>query len=166
MKMFVRLWQYLAQLFVERKIFQTNVVENIKTYFMFHNFFFESRTLYEIMWKNMVEPDHIWQYVPVIWYTRFTYWITNGTDTHSECVILIALPCEPWFRKRSLILRSYEHCLSRCCLFLITCVILSACLQMCWLQTCTYIFLREVSQVTQVSSKYIGRKCNHFLPAW
>jgi len=37
--------------------FQTRVEENIKTYFMFNNFFFETNAIYEIMWKNIVQPD-------------------------------------------------------------------------------------------------------------
>jgi hypothetical protein len=41
-----------------KKKFQKNIVEKIKIYFMFKNFFFESRALYEIMWKTVVEPDH------------------------------------------------------------------------------------------------------------
>jgi hypothetical protein len=56
--MFVHLWQYLTQFLIERKTFQTNAVENIKIYFIFSNFFFESRALYEIMWKTMAQPDH------------------------------------------------------------------------------------------------------------
>jgi hypothetical protein len=38
-------------------MFQTKVVEKIKTHFMFNNFFSESRAVYEIMSKNMVEPE-------------------------------------------------------------------------------------------------------------
>ena len=37
-------------------MFQTKDVEKIKTHFMFNNFF-ENCAVYEIMWKNMVEPD-------------------------------------------------------------------------------------------------------------
>jgi hypothetical protein len=33
------------------------VVQKIKTHFMFNNFFSENRAVYEIMWKNMVEPN-------------------------------------------------------------------------------------------------------------
>jgi len=34
------------------------VVEKIKRHiFMFSNFSFEHRAIYEIMWKNIVEPD-------------------------------------------------------------------------------------------------------------
>jgi len=30
--------------------------ENQNTHFVFSNFFFENRAVYEIMWKNIVEP--------------------------------------------------------------------------------------------------------------
>jgi hypothetical protein len=34
------------------------VVEKIKTrFYMLNDFFSENRVVYEIMWKNMVEPD-------------------------------------------------------------------------------------------------------------
>jgi hypothetical protein len=42
---------------LEWEIFQTEVVEIIKThFFMFSNFFSENRAVCEIMWKNTVEP--------------------------------------------------------------------------------------------------------------
>ena len=47
----------------------------------------ENRAVYETMWKNIVEPgrphDSITQHM------RITCWITNATNTQSECVILI-----------------------------------------------------------------------------
>jgi hypothetical protein len=36
---------------------QTKVVEKIKTRFMLNNVFSENRAVYEIMWKNTVQPD-------------------------------------------------------------------------------------------------------------
>jgi len=36
---------------------QAQDVENNKTHFMFNTFFSENRAVYEIMWKNTVEPD-------------------------------------------------------------------------------------------------------------
>jgi hypothetical protein len=36
---------------------------------------------------------------------RFSWWITKATDTHSEYVILIALPRPQWLRERTLMLR-------------------------------------------------------------
>jgi hypothetical protein len=40
-------------------MFQTKVVEKIKTHILFATIFFFSgiRAVYEIMWKNMVQPD-------------------------------------------------------------------------------------------------------------
>ena len=34
-----------------------NKAVETKTHFMFNNFFSENRAVYEIMWKDMVEPD-------------------------------------------------------------------------------------------------------------
>jgi hypothetical protein len=45
---------YVAQFFLEWEIFQTKVLENIKTHFVFNNLF-ENRAVYETMWKNTVE---------------------------------------------------------------------------------------------------------------
>ena len=39
-----------------RKVSDKMLRENQKTYFMFNNPFFEIRAVYEIMWKNFVEP--------------------------------------------------------------------------------------------------------------
>jgi hypothetical protein len=47
--------QVLAQFFLEWEIFQIKVVEkNQNTSFVFNNIF-ENRTVYETMWKNIVE---------------------------------------------------------------------------------------------------------------
>jgi len=42
---------------------------------------------YEIMWKNIVEPDRLQM---TIWRTRIACWIPKAINTHSQCVILIA----------------------------------------------------------------------------
>jgi hypothetical protein len=47
----IRLWSYLAQFFLEWKIFQTSVVEKIET----HVLCFENHAFYEIVWKNNEE---------------------------------------------------------------------------------------------------------------
>jgi hypothetical protein len=36
-------------------VFQTNIVEKIKTHFTFDNFFLEIRAFNEMTWKNIVE---------------------------------------------------------------------------------------------------------------
>ena len=50
---------YLAQLFLERKMFQTNFVQKIKTHFVLSNFFYWGGGIVpfmnKIMWKNTVE---------------------------------------------------------------------------------------------------------------
>jgi hypothetical protein len=53
-------------------------------------FFFENRAVYEIMWKNAVDTDR--PQMETIWRMRFVCWITKATDTHPECVIIIAFP--------------------------------------------------------------------------
>ena len=42
---------------------------------------------------------------------RIAGWITKATDTHSECVILIAFSQQQWLRERASILRLYVHCI-------------------------------------------------------
>ena len=37
-------------------MFQTNVVEKVKTHFYVQEVFPENRAVYEVMWENMVEP--------------------------------------------------------------------------------------------------------------
>jgi len=38
-------------------MFQTKVVEKIKTRFIFNNFFSENRAINGILWKNVVQSD-------------------------------------------------------------------------------------------------------------
>ena len=44
-----------------------------------------SLAVYEITWKNIVEPSRP---QVTIWRMRIAYWITKATDTHSEYVLL------------------------------------------------------------------------------
>jgi hypothetical protein len=55
------------------------------------------------MWKNIVKPDR--PQMTIIWRMRFVCTITKATDTHSECVILIAYPRQQWLRERTSMLR-------------------------------------------------------------
>ena len=41
----------------EKSFRKKNCRENQNTRFIFKKFFFENRAVYEIMWKNMLEPD-------------------------------------------------------------------------------------------------------------
>jgi hypothetical protein len=52
------IFSYLAQLFLELKMFQAVVVEKIETHTLSSKTFFsKNRTIYEIMCKNVVERD-------------------------------------------------------------------------------------------------------------
>jgi hypothetical protein len=74
--------------------------ENQKTIFMFNNVYPKIVAVYEIMWKNMVEPG-----MPQM--------TTKATDTHSEYVIFIAFPRQQWLRERFSLLR-YTYIASLC----------------------------------------------------
>jgi hypothetical protein len=68
---------------------QTKVVEKFKTHILcsITSFFFENRAVYEIMWKNMVQPDRPQR---TVWRMHIAFWVTNTRDTHSEYEIFIA----------------------------------------------------------------------------
>jgi hypothetical protein len=70
-------------------MFQTKVVEKIETHIMFNIFFFENLTGYDIMWKNIVNPDRPRMRV---WCMLVACWIPQATNTVSEYVIIIAFP--------------------------------------------------------------------------
>jgi hypothetical protein len=80
-------------------MFQTKVVEKIKTYFMFSTFFFENPAVYEIMCKNIsagqAADDNITRRM------RIACWISEATITHSEYVILIAFTQQQWLYERA-----------------------------------------------------------------
>ena len=82
-------------------MFQTNVVEKIKTRILCSIFFFfyKNRSVYE-MWENMIEPDKC---ESIIRRMRIACWMTKATDTHSEYVTFIALPRQRGLRERSLL---------------------------------------------------------------
>ena len=55
----VRLWQYVAQFFLEWKVFKARVVQKIKTHFLFKKRFSENCAMYDmiyIIWRNVLEP--------------------------------------------------------------------------------------------------------------
>jgi hypothetical protein len=99
-------WSHIFQFLLEREIFQTKVVEKIKTQILGSNiFFFENRALYEIKSKNIVQPDKSQM---AIWCIRIACRITKVTNTHMEYVILIDFPLQQWLHKHPSILR-YTH---------------------------------------------------------
>jgi len=60
-------------------MFHTKVVEKNKTHFVFNNFIPESRVVYKIMGKNMVEPDRPHM---TLWRMRFAFLVSKASVTH------------------------------------------------------------------------------------
>jgi len=88
------------------------VVVEIKTRFMFNNFFFcffpKNPAVYEIMWKNIVERGRPQM---TIWRMRIPCWITKATNTQLAYVILIAFPPQQRLHERASMLRyTYIAC--------------------------------------------------------
>jgi len=70
-------------------MFQTNVVEKMKTHILYSVTFSDDRPVYEIMWQNVVQPD-----IPQMTTRpmRPECWISKFTDTYSGYLRLIAFP--------------------------------------------------------------------------
>ena len=74
----------------------------------------------------------------------------KATNTHSQCVMLIAFPLQQWLHERALLLRLYVHCLSRyniivnlTHLFAFVCLIYSNWIVMHGMENCIGICYRE-----------------------
>jgi len=74
-------------------MFQTKLAEKIKSHIIHPKIFFssENRVIYDIMWKNIVEPDSPQM---TTWSMRIVCWIPQATTKHSEYAILIAFPLQ------------------------------------------------------------------------
>jgi hypothetical protein len=86
-------------------MFQTGVVEKVRTYILYSIIFFVNRAFYEIMWKDVVQSGRPQM---TLWRMRFAYWTPKTANTHSVCVILIFFPLQQWLLERASILR-YTH---------------------------------------------------------
>jgi hypothetical protein len=66
-------------------MFQTNVVEKIKTHILCSVtfIFLENRAVYEKMWKNIVERGRPQM---TVWRMRIACWICMATNTHIQVV--------------------------------------------------------------------------------
>ena len=113
LKTHVHLWLYLAHFFLGWEMFRTKVVENIKKHiFMFNNFFSaENHAVYEIMWKNIVEPGrpHMTR-----WRMRIACW-TAKTETHTQDTSCFSTATVVARTRLSVTL--YLHCLSCFCIW-------------------------------------------------
>ena len=79
-----------------RKVSEKSCRVNQNTHFMFSIPPPENLTVYEIMWKNMVESCRPQTTVRRM---RIECRITEATNTHSQYVILIAFPLQQWLHE-------------------------------------------------------------------
>ena len=95
------------------KHFGHNLWTKQDTFFdQYYIIFFRKCALYKKMRKNTEEP-HMPQMT--IWRMSIACWITKATNTHSENVILVALPLQQWLHVRASMLRyTCIACLSFC----------------------------------------------------
>jgi len=93
-----------------RNVSDKRCTGNQNARFLFSNFFFESRAVYEIIWKNTAERGRPQM---TIWRIRFTYWIIKTTDTHTntKCNTYYFSTATMAARTR-LNVTLYVHCLS------------------------------------------------------
>jgi len=82
---------------------------NQNEHFVFSNFFFENRAVYEIMWKN-IERDRPQM---TTWRMRIAYWIPKATNTHTHNMwCLLFSHCNNGCDERASLLRyTYIFCL-------------------------------------------------------
>ena len=86
-------------------MFPSKFVEEIKTLILCpmtsHPPPTENRTIYEIIWKSVVEAGR-----PQlrIWHMRIAYWITRAINTPFEYAIVVAFPRKQWLHERTSLL--------------------------------------------------------------
>jgi hypothetical protein len=73
---------------LKMKMFQTRVVENINSHILCSVTFLKHHAIYEIMWKNIVQPDRPQM---AIWHMCIACWVTKVKNTHSEYITLNTL---------------------------------------------------------------------------
>jgi len=103
MKTYVHLW-YIDEFFSEWEMFQTKVVEEIKTQFVCVFFFFRNSCR---LWDNVGKYGTAGQATDdnIIRRVRFACWVIKATDAHSEYAIVIAFPRQQWLRQRASMLQ-------------------------------------------------------------
>jgi hypothetical protein len=89
MKINIHFWSHLAQFFLQWEMFQIEVAEKIKTHMLCSVMVLENCAIYEIIWKNIVQPGRP---QVTIWCGHIMYWIPKAINTHSKYLILF-FPC-------------------------------------------------------------------------
>jgi len=91
-------------------MFETKVVEKVKTHFVFSNFFSrKSCRLWDNM-SNVCRAGHRWQYgicALHAGYIRLHAHTHAHTHIHSQYAILIAFPLQQWIHERASIRYTY-----------------------------------------------------------
>ena len=94
---------HLSRILLRMGNVSDKVVGKVKTQvFCPRTFFSECRSVYEIMWKNIVEAD---RQQMTVWRMRIACWIAKARNTHSEYVILTAFPLQQWLYQITSMLR-------------------------------------------------------------
>ena len=107
---------YLIQFYWEWETFQTKFLDKIKTHILRSVTFFppQNCAVYEIMWKNIVEPDRPQMTIQYSACPLCAVYLR--LQTHSQYVILIAFPLQQWLNERaSMFCYTYIACLGLNC---------------------------------------------------
>ena len=107
--------QYLVHFFSEWEMLQAKFVEKIKIHVLCSVTSPtpppENLAVYEIIWKNILEPDMAQMTVQRM---LIACWIPKATDTQTEYVMLNVFPRQQWLRERATV-TFIAHC--RVCSF-------------------------------------------------
>jgi len=76
---------------------------------MFNNFLLENHVPYELKWENTVKPGRS---QVTIRRMRIACLVPKATNTHSGCIILIAVPLQQWLHETHLNVTLYVRRLS------------------------------------------------------
>jgi len=95
---------YLAQFFLEGKMFQTKLVETTKTHILnsIKLFFFRKQCC---LWRKVEKYGRAGSTTDKILRKSIARWIPKATNTSSEYVKLIAIPQQQWLSERASTLR-------------------------------------------------------------
>jgi hypothetical protein len=75
---------------------------NQNTHFMFSNFFPENISVYQVIWKNIVEPSRPQVTIRLL---RISRWLPKATNIHSKYETLTAFSLQQWLHNRASLLR-------------------------------------------------------------
>jgi len=95
-------WSFLAHFSLEWEIFQTNVVEEMKTHILYSISCFGKSSR---LWDNLESIAERVRPQMTIWRMRIACWTPRASNTHSGCLMLIAFPQHQWLHERASMLR-------------------------------------------------------------